>query len=127
MIGIEGTEQLAVDLAMAGMRLDAAVKQVVAKGALNIKNDWRKSASGLAHAPAYPSSITYDLDAEPGSGVISAEIGPDKDKRQGPLGNLIEFGSANNPPHLDGARALAAEEPRFVSALESVAEVATLP
>jgi hypothetical protein len=125
-IGIEQTEALAADLAAAGERLEAAVKPVVAKGALNIKNAWRASASGLAHAPAYPYSITYDLDATAGSGYVAAEIGPDKDKKQGPLGNLIEFGSSKNPPHLDGARALAAEDPRLVAALEAAVEAATL-
>lgn len=127
MSGPEGLDTLVADLATAGQRLDAAVKPVVSKGALNIKNAWRIGASGLSHAPAYPYSITYDLNAAPGTGLISAEIGPDKNKKQGALGNLLEFGSANNPPHLDGARALAAEEPRFLAALEAAAEAAMLP
>jgi len=42
------------------------------------------------------------------------------------LGNLLEFGSSKNPPHLDGARALAAEEPRFIEACAVVAEQALL-
>jgi hypothetical protein len=118
------TEALAADLALAPARLQVALTAVVSKGALNIKRDWQASASGLPHAPAYPSSITYDLTPAPGR--IEAEIGPDKAKRQGPLGNLIEFGSANNPPHLDGARALAAETPRFVEACAEAAQKSVL-
>jgi hypothetical protein len=118
------TEALAADLALAPARLKVALTAVVSKGALNIKNDWRANASGLPHAPAYPSSITYDLTPAPGR--IEAEIGPDKNKRQGALGNLIEFGSSKNPPHLDGARALAAEMPRFVDACAEAAQKSVL-
>lgn len=118
------TEALAADLALAPARLAVELAAVVSKGALNVKNDWRANASGLPHAPAYPASITYDIAKAPGR--IEAEIGPDKNKRQGALGNLIEFGSANNPPHLDGARALAAEAPRFVEACAEAAQRAVL-
>jgi hypothetical protein len=118
------TEALAADLALAPARLTVAITAVVSKGALNIKTAWRANASGLPHAPAYPSSITYDLIPSPGR--IEAEIGPDKNKRQGALGNLIEYGSSKNPPHLDGARALAAEEPRFVEACADAAQQAVL-
>lgn len=118
------TEQLAADLAAAAVRLGEAVVPVVSKGALNIKNAWRANASGLAHAPQYPNSITYDLDVQ--ADRVSAEIGPDKTKPQGALGNLIEFGSSKNPPHNDGGRALDDEEPRFYAALEAAAEQAVL-
>lgn len=121
----EETELLAADLAAAPVRLLAAAMPVLAKGALNIKNDWRDSASGLRHAPLYPFSISYDI--TPDVDGITAEIGPDKDKPQGALGNLIEFGSSKNAPHLDGARALAAEEPQFYAALEVVVGSAILP
>lgn len=117
-------DALAADLAAAPVRLAELLPPVVSKGALNIKNDWRANASGNAHAPHYPASITYDIDVRPGD--VSAEIGPDKDKKQGALGNIIEFGTSKNPPHLDGARALAAEEPRFIEACETVAEQALL-
>lgn len=121
----EETELLAADLATAGIRVEVAGAAVLTKGALNIKNDWRTNASGLRHAPAYPYSISYDIDVQPGR--MTAEIGPDKAKPQGALGNLIEYGSSKNPPHLDGARALAAEEPRFYAALEDATGRAVLP
>lgn len=117
-------DSLAADLAAIPARLAKGLPPVVAKGALNIKTSWRANASGNPHAPHYPASITYDLSITPTG--IGAEIGPDKDLPQGPLGNLIEFGSANNPPHLDGARALAEEEPRFIAAVEDAAASAVL-
>ena len=117
-------EALAAELAGAPERLAALVPPVVSKGALNIKNDWRANASGNAHAPHYPASITYDMDVR--ADAVEAEIGPDKDKKQGALGNILEFGTSKNPPHNDGGRALAVEEPRFIAACEAVAEQALL-
>lgn len=118
------TEALAADLAAAPARVAVGIAPVVSKGALNIKQGWRANASGNAHAPYYPASITYDLHVQADS--VSAEIGPDKNLRQGALGNLLEFGSSKNPPHNDGGRALADEEPRFIEACATVAEQALL-
>jgi hypothetical protein len=57
---------------------------------------------------------------------VGAEIGPDKNKPQGALGNLLEFGTSKQAGRQDGARALAAEEPRLIAALEDAIEAATL-
>lgn len=109
-----------------GRDLDAApakalmdTRAVVQRGALNIKKDAQKRVTGLKHAPAYPRSIGYATHTTLTG--ASAEIGPDKEKRQGALGNLIEYGSVHNPPRPHLAPALEAEEPRFVKALEEVA------
>lgn len=111
----------------AGFERGAAIapveaRKVVAKGLLNIKTDARRRISGLAHAPAYPSSITYDTRFAPAG--AAGEVGPDKSKRQGALGNLLEFGSRNNPPHPHLGPAADAEEPRFVAAMTAIAEKA---
>lgn len=115
-------ERLAADMAKAGPLVVRDVRGVVAKGALNVKNDWRRRAKRTARdtSRAYPYSITYDVAI--GAHVVAAEVGPDKGKRQGPLGNLIEFGSVNNPPTLDGQKALDAEEPKFLAAMQALAE-----
>ena len=110
---------LARDLEREATVTPEQVRTVVQVGSANIKRDWRASASGLAHAPAYPYSITYDT--VEGRDSVRGEIGPDKDKAQGSLGNLLEFGSVHNEPHNDGGNALLAEEPRFVAALEDLA------
>jgi len=119
---VDVTELLALagELTAAGRTVTAQARAVVAKGAVNVKRDWRAGAAGTAgtHAPAYPASITYDLTTS--RGAVEAVIGPDKGRPQGALGNLLEFGSANNPPHLDGLRALLAEQPRFVEAMSRI-------
>lgn len=117
-------DALAADLEGAAVRLPASLVPVVSKGALNVKNDWRANASGNRHAPHYPASIGYDLDVSAAS--ISATIGPDKNLKQGPLGNILEFGTSKNPPHNDGGRALAVEEPRFIAAVEEAGAKAVL-
>ena len=102
----------------AGALLLPAAKAVVAKGSLNIKKDWKARWSGFAHAPALPHAVTYDTKS--GADVIESEIGPDKGRAQGALGNLLEFGSENNAPIPGGLPALSAEEPRFVRASEEM-------
>ncbi|WP_045746391.1 hypothetical protein [Actinoplanes rectilineatus] len=93
----------------------ADVRQVVAKGCLNIKTDARRRVEGLAHAPHYPRSITYETAQTPTG--ATGEVGPDKERRQGALGNLIEHGSINNPPKPHMGPAGEAEAPRFARAL----------
>jgi hypothetical protein len=117
---ISGLEAFVADLARVGLELERRTQQVVAKGALNIKRDWQANARATAgrHARLYPASIGYDLTVTPAG--ASAVIGPDKDRPQGALGNLLEFGTSRQGGHLDGARALAAEEPRFIAAIEAL-------
>ena len=114
------------DLARFSVKLDKIVSQspaeaakVVEKGALNIKNAARRRASGIRHAPAYPSSITYDMSE--GFRGPEAEIGPDKQKRQGALGNILEYGTTKNAPIPHIAPSADEELPRFERAMEDLA------
>lgn len=117
---VSGLQALAGFLRSAGPRAAQDARAVVNRGALNVKNGWRANAVQTAgrHARAYPYSVGYDLTATPVG--ASAVIGPDKGATQGPLGNLLEYGSVHNPPHNDGGRALAAEEPGFQAAVEAL-------
>ncbi|GFH34292.1 hypothetical protein [Streptomyces pacificus] len=103
-----------------GVRAQIQVRAVVARGALNVKNGWRANAAATAgrHARLYPSSVSYDMKPHPTG--AAAEIGPDKSRPQGALGNLLEFGSVKNPPHMDGARALAAEAAEFTAHVAAI-------
>lgn len=120
MTDISGLTELVRDLSDAPRKAQRQVDGVVRKGALNVMNDWRQRASGLRHAPHYPRSITFDADWK--AGAYEAEIGPDKTLPQGPLGNLIEYGSANNPPHGHGSAALDTEDPKFEKAMANLAD-----
>lgn len=111
---------LMADLTRAQSRAVGEVTAVVNRGALNIKADWAARWSGMAHAPALPAAVTYDMVAW--GMTIRAEIGPDKARRQGALANLIEFGSIKNAPRPGGLPALAAEQPRLEAALAAIAD-----
>ncbi|MFR0351789.1 hypothetical protein [Streptomyces sediminimaris] len=119
-VDVSQIQRLSRDLYRAGAHVEPRVRAVVERGAVNVKRDWRANAAASAgrHARLYPGSISYDTRHYPGGAI--AEIGPDKNKPQGALGNLLEYGSSKNPPHMDGARAIAAEAPRFVEQIAAV-------
>lgn len=108
------------DLGKAGDGLHDEARHVVEKGALNVKKDARERWQGMPHAPSLPWAVGYDITDD--ETTISAEIGPDKDMRQGALGNLLEYGSINNAPRPALNPALDVEEPRFVQAVEDLGE-----
>jgi len=120
-IDVSDVNRLAAELESKAQRVGAQAAAVVRKGALNVKTDARRFSSGLAHAPAYPYSIGYDIEGDGRFGAVAAEIGPDKDKAQGPLGNILEYGTVNNAPFAHLGPALDIEGPRFEKALTDVA------
>lgn len=109
--------RLEQDLREAPMRVQRKLPPVVDRGAVNIKRDWRASATETAgqHGKLYPSSI--DFDAGWVSGGYEAEIGPRTDRPQGGMGPGFEYGSVHQQPHMDGNRAADAEGPRFERAV----------
>lgn len=118
-------DTLAADMLKAAASAVVATQAVVAKGALNVKTEAR--ANVLKSAPTRNAhahlAITYDdpsVDVRFGSPTIGTEIGYDKDKRGGDLGNILEYGTRTSPPHRDLGRALDSEEPRFEGALAAV-------
>lgn len=120
---MSGLTRLAADLRAAGDNAGVEAAAVVKKGATNVKRGWADNAraSSGRTAPSYPSTIGYDITIS--GGTYRAEVGPDKSKRQGALGNVLEYGSANSPAHLDGQRALDAEADAFASNMARVAKL----
>ncbi len=112
----------AKDLAKAAAVAPAEAAKVVTKAAVNIKADARRRVSGIAHAPRYPYAITFDT-VRVSSLRVTTDVGPDKDKTQGPLGNIFEFGAPeqNTPPIPHMGPAAEAEQPRFTRAMEDLA------
>jgi len=117
-VSVEGVNAIVAELDRAISRSIPEVTGVLSKGAFNIKKDWQAAWKGLKHARALPYAVTYDIATTPGA--ITAIIGPDKNRRQGPLGNLLEFGSMNNAPKPGGSPALDAEAPKFEKALDAL-------
>lgn len=120
-IGFDGSELAYVVTSMDRATAVAAAEtaKVVEKGAIQIRDGARRRVTGLKHAPRYPNSIDYDLYVT-GRGAI-ADVGANKDKPQGALGNLIEYGSVNNAPRPHIRPAADEEMPRFAKAMEDLA------
>lgn len=116
--GPDGLQMLVADLAREAKIAPAGARKVVQKGCLNVKTDWRRRWSGYPHAPRLPYAVSYDTKQL--GGRIEGEVGPDKDKPQGALGNLFEYGSLKNAPIPGGAPALEAEKPKFERAMEAL-------
>lgn len=115
---------LAADMVKAATEALVGARAVVAKGALNVKTEAKANVykSAPVHHAHAAEAITYDTSV--GAADIVAEIGYDKERRGGPLGNLLEFGGGgdHSPPHRDLGRALDDEEPRFEAAMGLLAE-----
>lgn len=109
--------QLANDLDEIPAEKRPQFSKVVERGALNIKNGLREDAAGHPTYRYFPSSISYDMNGE-----FSAEIGPDKERVQGALGNILYFGTSKNGPQLDLEGPLHRETQRFMDHVADVAE-----
>jgi hypothetical protein len=106
-------------LAQAPAVMVGEARAIVKRGAQNIKTDAQRRIGQPKHAPAYSRAISY----ETGESATKAwaEIGPDKNKRQGPLGNILEFGSPTSAPHPHMAPAAEAELPKFERFMQAAA------
>jgi hypothetical protein len=107
-------DRLAADLGHGTGKTVTHARAVIEASALRTKNIARRRASGIKHAPSYPNSITYDVHG------LTAEIGPDKDLRQGALGNILEFGTSKNGPIPHLGPALTEAGPEFVEGITAV-------
>jgi hypothetical protein len=114
--------ELAADLREAATSAEDKAHRVVRDSAQAVRRGWRRNLrnrqSSETSIPHLPKAVTYDT-RKVGVGS-EAVIGYDKDKKQGPLGNLLEFGSVNNPPGNEGGRALRAEEDNFYRGIRDV-------
>jgi hypothetical protein len=118
-LDITGLRPLLTSIDSAQALTGPEARKVTSRGAYNIKTDARSRAEGSRHMPHYGRSITYD-DLESPMGPVS-EVGPDKEKMQGALGNIREFGSPTSAPRPAVIPAIEAELPRFEKAAEDLA------
>lgn len=115
----EGLTELIDDLKRVEEVAPEEVAKVVKKGLQNIKTDTQARWAGARYAPSLAAAVTYDEPKIEGS-TVSGEVGPDKDRRQGALGNIYEFGVPGTAPQPALNPAADVEEPRFAKALEDL-------
>lgn len=116
-VDVAGAKELGADLEAVPAEALPKFARVVGRGANNIKNQLRDEAKESGHYKHFHRSISYDLVSD-----LEAEIGPDKSRIQGALGNILYFGTSKNAPVLDLEAPLRRETPRFELALADVAE-----
>lgn len=119
MSGADEIFELAKDFGAAPAKVTSALYDVYKDSGDAFAEDWADNARETAgeHGKHYPASITSETKVSLG---IHVETGPESGMPQGSMGRGFEFGSQNQPPHLDGLRALPIAERR----LERAADVA---
>lgn len=116
----EGLTELIDDLASARDRVAEEARKVVVKGSLNVKKDTQAKWAGARYAPSLARAVSYDVTVS--GTLITSEVGPDKNKRQGALGNIYEYGTPHTAPQPALNPALDAEDPRFAQAAADLGE-----
>ncbi|PYC83456.1 hypothetical protein C7C46_08980 [Streptomyces tateyamensis] len=106
---VTGLTEVVTALQRAPNALQRNVRTAVERTARTVRDDARSRIRGHRYLPRYPASITYDITAT--AAGVTAEIGPDKGRPQGALGNIVEYGTSKNAPIPHLGPALDAAEP----------------
>lgn len=109
-VDVIGLTVVVDDLGIFAERLRVNAAKAVKVTSQKVRDDARNRIKGHKYLPAYPYSITYDVKVTVEG--VEGEIGPDKGRPQGPLGNIIEYGTSKNAPipHLGPALDANAED-----------------
>lgn len=112
--------RLAADLGEAPKKSGPLLRKALEVTARNVKDSWRSKLKGSQSLPGLPAAVSYDVNAHKvfGVGILEAEIGFDKSKPQGPLGNISEFGTPKTPPRGFGHAALQENTEDFEKGIE---------
>lgn len=117
---ITGLTEVIAALDQAPTALQRNVRTAVERTARTVRDDARSRITGHRYLPRYPASITYDITST--ATGAEAEIGPDKSRPQGALGNLIEYGSSKNAPLPHLSPALDAAEPDAEAGIDAAVQ-----
>lgn len=103
---------LARDFQKASIGAAKALFDAFDEGGQAFAKDWQSNARATSgeHGKHYPDSITSETRLALG---IEIETGPETGRKQGRMGRGFEFGSVNQPPHLDGQLAMPLAEQRI--------------
>jgi hypothetical protein len=118
-VTIDGADAIAGDFELAAEKMPRTVRVVTEAAGERLRDGWRANAKATAgtHGRFYPSSITAET--IPTFAGATVDVGPESGRRQGGMGPGFEYGSVNQPPHLDGKRAADAEAPRYLLNLDA--------
>jgi len=111
MSGADELRAFAADLGRVAGQAVPDTDKVLKKGAQNIKDDLVSDARSSRHFKGMAGSISYDRIG--GVGSLGYEVGPDKGRRGGGLGNIAYFGTSRGGGTLDLEGPLANETPNL--------------
>lgn len=112
--------RLASDLGKIAGRAVKDVDAVLKKGAQNVKDEMVADARSSKHFKGMAGSISYD--SMYSVGTPRYEVGPDKGRRGGALGNIYYFGTSRGGGSGDLEKPLRSEAPRLERALLDLAD-----
>lgn len=118
--GLDDLNRFGVELGKIASKALPDVDAVLERGALNIKEDLVAGAKGSPHFKGMAGSISYD--SMYGVGVARYEIGPDKSRRGGALGNIYYFGTSRGGGTGDLEGPLMREAPEVYNQLGKLAD-----
>lgn len=97
--------ELAQDMSTVSAKMIPALRSAMSQAGEEFARQWSENAveTSGTHGKHYPKSIDSELVFN--AGGVSVDVGPNSAKKQGSMGAGFEFGSENQPPHLDGLRA----------------------
>jgi hypothetical protein len=114
---LSGLDRLAADLTGAGNAILPFAATALGRTSMNVKKTWRGKVSGARGMPGLAAAVSYDVTTS--GGAVEAEIGYDKSRYQGPLGNISEYGSPTHAPRGYGAAALQENTDDFVHGINA--------
>ena len=116
-IDVSQVNRLAADLRSVDIkRAVAIVDPIVKKAAQNVKDEMAADAKGSRHFGYLAGAISYDRRYS--LGAVGYEVGPDKDRRGGAIGNIAYFGGVHGGGGtLDIDKPLRSETPKLLDAL----------
>jgi hypothetical protein len=116
----EDLDRLAADLGEVPKKTGPLLRKALEVTSRNVKDSWRSKLNGSRTLPGLPAAVSYDVSTFRGFGasVFQAEIGFDKDKPQGALGNISEYGTPKIAPRGFGHAALQENTGDFEKGIE---------
>lgn len=109
--------------------VDRKAREAVKDSSQEVQQGWRRRVKDRQHTPTsiprLPKAIGWNMNKTPQLSH-EGEIGYNMERKaqQASFGHFLEFGvpSQNTAPGLEGARALAAETPRFHQRMRDIAD-----
>jgi hypothetical protein len=119
-----GLNELVRQIGEVPRQVGPKLRQAVEHTAFRIKKQISDEYNGSRNLPSASGSITYEIRGTTGAvlGGISAEIGPDLNRRQGPVVGMVDVGTPRTPGRQRIPKALADNEEDFDRGIQKAVE-----